>query len=71
MAENKGRSHLDAPNVTLYEFGYIKRQLLLRNGFRRVLAVRRTDLVIVLVEMTISWLFGGLTFNVLNLSPEN
>ena len=70
-AENKGCSHLDAPNVTLYKFGYFERQLLLRNGLGRVLVFRSTDLISVLVKMTLSWLFGGPTFNVSNLSPEN
>jgi len=51
--EDGGRSHLDALNVTLYEFSHFKHQLLLRNTFRRGLVVRRTDLVIVLVEMSL------------------
>jgi len=71
VLRDEGLSHLDAFNVTLYEFSDLKRQLLLRNGLRGGLVVRRADLVIMLVEMSLSWLFGGRTFNVSILSSEN
>ena len=69
--EDEGRSHLDALKMTLYEFSDFKRQLLLRNGLRRGLIVRGTNLVIMFVEMSPSWLFGGRTFDFSNLPPEN